>query len=170
MTGAGDPSIQGFATQISVNRGDTVHFKVKTDATAYGIDIYRLGYYGGDGARLIASVNPTATLPQTQPACLERHRHRTDRLRELGRERVVGGARERDVRRVHRQAAPHRRHPGASHMVFIVRDDASHSDLLFQTSDTTWQAYNSYGGNSLYTGRSGRSRVQGQLQPSVQHA
>ena len=26
------------------------------------------------------------------------------------------------------------------------------SDLLFQTSDTTWQAYNTYGGNSLYTG------------------
>jgi hypothetical protein len=33
-----------------------------------------------------------------------------------------------------------------------VRDDAGSSDLLFQTSDTTWQAYNSYGGNSLYTG------------------
>ena len=41
---------------------------------------------------------------------------------------------------------------GASHIVFIVRDDASTSDLLFQTSDTTWQAYNNYGGNSLYTG------------------
>ena len=25
-------------------------------------------------------------------------------------------------------------------------------DLLFQTSDTTWQAYNDYGGNSLYEG------------------
>ena len=41
---------------------------------------------------------------------------------------------------------------GASHIVFVVRDDASTSDLLFQTSDTTWQAYNNYGGNSLYTG------------------
>ena len=41
---------------------------------------------------------------------------------------------------------------GASHIFFIVRDDTSHSDLLFQTSDTTWQAYNDYGGNSLYTG------------------
>ena len=41
---------------------------------------------------------------------------------------------------------------GASHIVFIVRDDASTSDVLFQTSDTTWQAYNNYGGNSLYTG------------------
>ena len=42
---------------------------------------------------------------------------------------------------------------GASHIVFVVRDDGGHSDLLFQTSDTTWQAYNDYGGNSLYTGR-----------------
>ena len=34
----------------------------------------------------------------------------------------------------------------------MVRDDDGGSDLLFQTSDTTWQAYNAYGGNSLYTG------------------
>jgi hypothetical protein len=40
----------------------------------------------------------------------------------------------------------------ASHIVFVVRDDASTSNILFQTSDTTWQAYNNYGGNSLYTG------------------
>src|SRR4029077_9102859 len=30
---SGDPSIQGFATDISVNRGQTIRFKVKTDAT-----------------------------------------------------------------------------------------------------------------------------------------
>ncbi len=41
---------------------------------------------------------------------------------------------------------------GASHIVFVVRDDAGTSNLVFQTSDTTWQAYNNYGGNSLYTG------------------
>ena len=41
---------------------------------------------------------------------------------------------------------------GASHIFFVVRDDASTSDILVQTSDTTWQAYNDYGGNSLYVG------------------
>ena len=41
---------------------------------------------------------------------------------------------------------------GSSHIVFVVRDDSSTSDILFQTSDTTWQAYNQYGGNSLYVG------------------
>jgi hypothetical protein len=37
-------------------------------------------------------------------------------------------------------------------MVFVIRDDTGHSDLLFQTSDTTWQAYNDYGGNDFYIG------------------
>src|SRR5260370_33728393 len=41
---------------------------------------------------------------------------------------------------------------GTSQIIFVVRNDASHSDLLVQTSDMTWQAYNAYGGNSLYTG------------------
>ena len=44
VAGAGDPSIQGFATDISTNRGGTVRFKVKTDARLYHLEIYRMGY------------------------------------------------------------------------------------------------------------------------------
>src|SRR5712691_7793122 len=47
VSGAGEPTIQGFATDISVNTGETVSFKINTDSTNYTIDIYRLGYYGG---------------------------------------------------------------------------------------------------------------------------
>ena len=44
-----------------------------------------------------------------------------------------------------------------SHVVFVVRDDSRTADIVFQTSDTTWQAYNQYpgvsaGGASLYCG------------------
>ena len=39
---------------------------------------------------------------------------------------------------------------GSSHIPFVVRDDAGGSDVVVQTSDATWQAYNTYGGNSLY--------------------
>ena len=67
---AGSSTIQGFATDISVTVGDTVHFKVNTPARSYSVGIYRMGYYQGNGARLIATVSPTATLPQTQPACI----------------------------------------------------------------------------------------------------
>ena len=36
--------------------------------------------------------------------------------------------------------------------MFVVRDDVSNAELLYHTSDATWQAYNDFGGNSLYTG------------------
>ena len=42
------------------------------------------------------------------------------------------------------------REPRASHIYFVVRDDASRSDILFQTADTTWQTYNRYGGHCTY--------------------
>src|SRR5690348_13608590 len=67
--GNDDPSIVGFATDISVNVGGTISFKVNTNATAYKMDIYRLGYYGGAGARKVTSITPSAHLPQRQPAC-----------------------------------------------------------------------------------------------------
>src|SRR5262245_16815667 len=48
VPGAGDSTIQGFATDISVNQGQTVNFKINDTAKApYHIDIYRLGYYQG---------------------------------------------------------------------------------------------------------------------------
>src|SRR6266404_3908967 len=70
IVGAGDPSIQGFATTISVNHGETISFKVKTDATNYHLDIYRLGYYSGNGARKVQTLLPFVPLPQLQPTPL----------------------------------------------------------------------------------------------------
>ena len=40
----------------------------------------------------------------------------------------------------------------ASLIPFIVRNDASHSDIVYQTSDPTWEAYNTYGGADFYQG------------------
>jgi hypothetical protein len=69
VSGAGNPDIQGFATDISVDQGQTVHFKVDTDSGDYRLDIYRMGYYNGNGARQVATVQPSSSLPQSQPAC-----------------------------------------------------------------------------------------------------
>src|SRR3954454_13402915 len=33
---------------------------------------------------------------------------------------------------------------------FVVHNETSHSDIVVQTSDQTWQAYNNYGGRNLY--------------------
>jgi hypothetical protein len=65
--GAGSASLQRFATDISVNRGSTVRFKIDASVASYRLDIYRMGYYGGNGARRVATVPGTA---QHQPACM----------------------------------------------------------------------------------------------------
>nr|BFF09391.1 hypothetical protein GCM10025699_06940 [Microbacterium flavescens] len=41
---------------------------------------------------------------------------------------------------------------GDSHILFVVRNDGNRSDVVFQTSDPTWQAYNPYGGSDFYQG------------------
>jgi Domain of unknown function (DUF4082)/Domain of unknown function (DUF1929)/Bacterial Ig domain/Fibronectin type III domain len=70
VKGAGDRTIQGFATSMSVNVGETESFKINTPSKSYHIDILRVGPYRGDGARIVAEgLLPTATLPQSQPAC-----------------------------------------------------------------------------------------------------
>ena len=70
ITGSGDASIQGYATQISTGQGGTVEFKIDTTAAAYRIDIYRLGYYGGMGARKVATIPSTSVTPRNQPDCI----------------------------------------------------------------------------------------------------
>ena len=62
-------TIQGFADPFSVNLGGTINFKIESPASSYKIDIYRMGYYGGDGARLITSLTPNISVSQNQPAC-----------------------------------------------------------------------------------------------------
>jgi hypothetical protein len=62
-------TIEGFADPFSVNIGQSIKFKIRTPASSYAIDIYRMGYYGGDGARLVTSIPPDITTSQDQPAC-----------------------------------------------------------------------------------------------------
>ena len=154
VQGAGDPSIQGFATSMSVDAGQTEQFKINTTSTSYHIDILRLGYYGGDGARKIASnIRPTATLPQTQPACKT---DSTNGLIDCGNWGVsaswtVPSTAVSGVYIAHLVRDDSKDPGGDSQIPFVVRNDSSHSDMVVATSDATWEAYNDYGGNSLYT-------------------
>ncbi len=151
VAGSGDPTLQGFATDTSVNRGQTINFKVSTTALSYRIDIYRLGYYGGRGARKITSISPTPSQAQNQPQCL------TDiatGLLDCGNWKLSSSwaVPSNAVSGVYIARLVRPDTGGASHIFFVVRDDAGNSDILFQNSDPTWQAYNTYGGASLYQG------------------
>ena len=142
-------SIQGFTTDISTDVGGTVQFKVDTDATQYRLDIYRLGYYDGDGARLVASIDHTGADIQPAPivdlttATVDAGNWSVTDTWNVPADAVSGVYIAKLVREDGTQ--------GENQIPFVVRDDGSHSDIVFQTSDTTWQAYNDWGGASLYT-------------------
>jgi hypothetical protein len=142
--------IEGYATDISVNSGQTINFKINTDSKNYRGDIYRLGYYGGLGARKVATFQKSVASVQPAPV--------TDPvlgLVDAGNWTVtaswaVPSGAVSGVYIVHlvRQDGI----SGENHIPFIVRNDAVKRDIVFQTSDTTWHAYNGWGGYNLYGG------------------
>ncbi|MDQ4490356.1 DUF4082 domain-containing protein [Sinomonas sp. ASV486] len=150
ISGAGDSTIQGYATQMSVNVGETVQFKVNTNAKAYHFDVLRLGYYQGNGARKVAAnLLPSATLPQSQPAC---QTFSDTGLIDCGNWAVSASwtVPTTAVSGVYIAHLIRNDTGGSSWITFVVRNDAATTAIAFQTSDETWQAYNTYGGNSLY--------------------
>ncbi|MGI5506383.1 DUF4082 domain-containing protein [Lentzea sp. CA-135723] len=144
-----DDSILGFTTDISVTPGGRVDFKMLTTASSYKIDIFRLGYYAGVGARQIGSVSRNTT--QNQPPCL---RDGPTALIDCGNWAVsLSWIVPADAVSGIYYARTTRNDTGAQNeIVFVVRDDTSRAKIMLQTSDATWVAYNRYGGNSLYFG------------------
>jgi hypothetical protein len=141
-------NLNGYATDISVNKGSTVHFKVDgQNGVPFTIQIFRLGYYGGNGARLKADLGSFPGLKQpagnSDPTTgLLDCSNWSETTSWTVPSNAVSGI---YIAKLESSA-------GRNHIVFVVRDDASSSKLVFQTNDATWQAYNAYGGNNLYNG------------------
>ncbi len=167
----GDRSIEGFAAQFTVDHGERVDFKINTDATNYRIDIYRVGYYNGDGARRVDTINQSLSTVQIQPVPVF---DPTTKLVDAGNWSVsaswdvpldaVSGVYFAKLTRLDTG--------GENIIPFIVRDDEAPSDITFQTSDTTWQAYNWWGGYNLYggvdqSGREGRASAVSYNRPII---
>ena len=140
--------IEGFADNISVNLGQTINFKVNTDCKNYRIDIYRLGYYAGSGARLIKTIQMTSASVQPTPLS-----NINTGLVDAGNWAITSswlvpatGVSGVYIAHLLRQDAVF----GENHIPFVVRDDGNRHDIVFQTSDQTWHAYNGWGGPSLY--------------------
>ncbi|MGI6415711.1 MAG: N,N-dimethylformamidase beta subunit family domain-containing protein [Thermoguttaceae bacterium] len=134
--------IEGYCSRQSVAAGEPIEFFVSAEPECqFTIEIFRMGYYGGKGARLMQTLGPLAGKPQAVPPAGAR------RIRECRWEpsaRLVIPA---DwpsgvyLGRLSRVPNPDGTMPWQSYVVFIVRDDRP-ADILFQCPDNTWQAYN----------------------------
>ena len=131
------PTIEGYCSHTSIRAGQTLRIFVSTNpASTFALDVYRLGYYQGMGARLVKHMSPLDSNTQAEP--------------EIGKNRL----RNCDWPVSAEVTIPPDWLSGVyvgkltsatdgwqSYVIFIVRDDRP-ADLLFQCSDHTWQAYN----------------------------
>jgi hypothetical protein len=139
-------TLEGFATATSINKGESVGLKVNAAAgSTFNIEIYRSGYYSDDGGRLFSIVRSVPGV--AQPACssdgptglLDCSNWSTSATITTTAAwpsgvyllRLVSGSTD-------------------NHILLAVRDDARSSDLLYGVGFSTFQAYNNYGGKSLY--------------------
>lgn len=131
------PWIEGYCSHTSVRAGETIRFHVSTrPASRFTLDVYRLGYYGGDGGRLVHQLGPFAGSEQPDPPVGEK------RLRDCTWEPCAELRIPDDwLSGVYVGKLTAERGGWQSYVIFIVRDDRP-ADLIFQCSDNTWQAYN----------------------------
>jgi len=145
------PWIEGYCSRQSVKAGESIDIMVSTNpARDYKFELFRMGYYAGRGARLVQSIDLLNGISQPVPETGEKNLHEC--LWEpsisltipkdwisgvyLGRLTTIPQGTESYWQ---------------SYIIFIVTDDRS-SDILFQCSDNTWQAYNTWPSNfSVYT-------------------
>ena len=140
-------AIEGYASKTSVRPGESIDFMVSMKPPGgFLIQIYRMGYYGGAGARHIVRLGPHRAAPQAVPMMT------IERLRECAWEKSASLTIPKDwlsgvyLAKLTRDEP----HGTQSYIIFVVKDHRP-ADLLCQVSDLTWQAYNKWPGkDSLY--------------------
>jgi hypothetical protein len=143
-------AIEGYADVTSAVAGSDVTLFVNTIARSFHVEAYRMGYYQGLGARLVwtsddvaGAIQPSATVtpglntvqcPWTPSLSVP-----VDGTWPPGAYllKLVGDSGEQQ------------------YIPLCLRDDDSTAAFVVQHSVTTWQAYNLYGGYSLYNGLTG---------------
>lgn len=145
------PWIEGYCSRQSVKAGEEIEIFVSTNpARKFRLEIFRMGYYGGRGARLMKTVEelPGITQPTPEPGEKDLHECRWEpSLRLTIPDDWISGVYLGRLTTIPDGHEPY----WQSYVVFIVRDERP-ADILFQCSDNTWQAYNRWPSHySVYT-------------------
>ena len=149
--GFASSAIEGYASLTSVNRGGQIRFFVSTAESQYTIDIFRMGFYGGTGGRrMMNTISRTGVRQAPCPVdsmtglieCnwidpyvlnIPRTSDPTDWMSGIYLAKLTAGTSGKQ-----------------QYIIFAVRDDARLSDLIMVQPVNTYQAYNVWGGKSLY--------------------
>ena len=139
--------IEGYASAPSVNQGEIIRLYVNTTAETYRLNVYRMGWYGGLGAREVLNGSQYPGHRQPEP-----HRDAESGLTECRWEDPIALDIPSSWPSGYYLAKLTAEPTGEdSYILFVVREDARPSTYLVQSSVATFQAYNNWGGSSLYT-------------------
>lgn len=149
--------IEGYCSRQSVKAGEPIDLFISTrPAAQFNIDIFRMGYYGGEGARLMTTLGPFTgneqPVPEIGPQRLRECQWQASTTLTIPPDWPSGVYLGRLTTLPNREPGTEGQEPyWQNYLIFIVKDDRP-ADILFQCSDNTWQAYNRWPVNeSLYT-------------------
>jgi len=156
-------AVEGYASKTSINyKNDTIDLYVRAPLTApgtYDLEVFRMGWYGGRGARKV--YERLGISAQTQPSCpvitdptsglVECNWNPlTPQLSTASFSSPVDGP----VSGYYlvKLSSPNRQAPtgGQAYIIFVVREDDRARTFLMNAPVTTYQAYNEWGAHSLY--------------------
>jgi hypothetical protein len=126
------PRVEGYFGATSVGCGEKTSLTI-IGAPSANISIYRIGYYKGAGARLVMTVNSAKSF--------------------------IANAKTPPGEYLVKLKSPGR---ASSFVPIVVRSQSIKSDITFISSVLTWQAYNQWGGTSLYKGADGTRNTRGE--------
>jgi Domain of unknown function (DUF4347)/Domain of unknown function (DUF4082) len=139
--------IAGYGDATSINKGQALNLKVSlAQAGKYNIDVYRMGYYGGAGGRLVTSATGLNGVTQAAPTIdpntrLVECKWNTSYTLQTAADWTSG---------LYMAKLTDSTTGKQSYVEFVVRDDNRPAEIGFQDASNTVAAYNNYGGYSSY--------------------
>lgn len=148
ITNQASTEIAGYAGATSVNQGGSLPIKVSlANPGKFTVDVYRLGYYGGTGGRLMASSGPLDGITQPNITITDPNTNLGEANWSTSYTVAVGSN---WTSGLYIAKLTDQKSGKQSQVWFVVRNDSSTSDLLFQSSFNTFLAYSNSSGYSLY--------------------
>ncbi len=145
---ANNNEIEGYASQVSVDSGQSINFFVNAKIdTSYTLTLYRLGWYNGVGVRQVAAPVSLPGIKQVMPVA-----DSSTGLMEANWINPYTITVPIDWVSGYYVAAVVGNQSGLGRVIpFTVTNNGRYSKYILQSPVSTWQAYNNWGGRSMFT-------------------
>ncbi len=148
--------IGGFTPKSSYEIGENVPLKIGTDepsfpATNVNIAVYRIGYYGGDGARLIPTAGTKSVAVNNSFECNPRNTTTGELSCSNWNVTYTIPGNTLPISGIYEAVITDAADGGIeNYVIFTIRNDTRASEVLFVLPTATYTAYNLFGCKSVY--------------------